>query len=61
MLKYKGSGFIPGIPARDLSTKEVEKFGGEAVLIASGCYVGIVSRAESKEKKTKKSKSIFRK
>lgn len=55
MLKYTGSGFIPGIPARDLSTKEVEKFGGEAVLIASGCYSNKGARAEPKEKKTKKS------
>jgi hypothetical protein len=39
MLKYiEGSGFLPGIPARNLSDEEVAQFGGERKLISSGCY-----------------------
>ncbi len=29
MLKYIGQGFLPGVPARDLSDAEVEQHGGE--------------------------------
>ena len=36
--RYVGTGqFIPGVPARDLSDEEVERF-GEALLLASGLY-----------------------
>ncbi len=38
MLKYIGTGFIPGIPARDLSTAEVEKFGGVKFLLSTGLF-----------------------
>ena len=38
MLKYIGTGFLPGVPARDLSDAEVEQHGGEETLIASGLY-----------------------
>ncbi len=41
-LAYTGGGFggaLPEIPARDLSDDEVERYGGEAALIASGLYV----------------------
>ena len=37
MFKFLGGGFIPGVPARDLSDKEAEQF-GEAGLIKSGLY-----------------------
>ena len=38
MLKYIGSGFIVGIPARDLSDEEVENCGGAEFLISTGLY-----------------------
>lgn len=38
-LKYVGGGFLPGVPARDLSAEEVEEYGGAALLLASGLYV----------------------
>lgn len=39
MLRYVGKGkAIIGIPARDLSDEEVEKYGGEEELIATGLY-----------------------
>lgn len=37
MLRYTGAGFIPDVPARDLSAAEAEAFGVE-VLVRSGCY-----------------------
>ena len=36
-LIYKGGGFLPKIPARDLSAEEVKAFGLER-LLASGLY-----------------------
>jgi hypothetical protein len=38
MLKYIGNGFIPGIPARDLSDDEVKKHGGVKLLLSTGLY-----------------------
>ena len=38
MLKYNGSGFIPGIPARDLTSDEVKKYGGTKFLLETGLY-----------------------
>lgn len=39
MLIYKGKGFfIVDVPARDLSSSEVKKFGGEEKLIKTGLY-----------------------
>lgn len=38
-LKYIGAGFVPGVPARDLTAEEVEGHGGAKALIASGLYV----------------------
>lgn len=38
MLKYNGKGYIPGIPARDLTDDEVEKYGGEDELLKLGIY-----------------------
>ena len=36
-LKYLGGGFLPGVPSRDLSSEEANRFGVER-LIASGLY-----------------------
>lgn len=39
MLIYVGKGFIPGIPARDLTDEEIEKGGWDAAkLVKSGLY-----------------------
>ena len=37
MLRYKGGGWLPGVPSRDLSEEEATKF-GVARLISSGLY-----------------------
>lgn len=52
MLKYNiGSGFIVGVPARDLSDEEVEKYGGEEFLIGTGLYVADPAGAAKSGKK----------
>jgi hypothetical protein len=38
MLRYVGGGFLPGVPARNLTDDEA-RVHGEAVLLASGYYV----------------------
>lgn len=41
MLIYTGGGyggFLPGIPARDLTDEEVKEHGGEQALVATGLY-----------------------
>lgn len=39
MLKYIGKGsFIIGVPARDLTSEEVKKYGGRDFLISTGLY-----------------------
>ena len=37
---YTGGGFLPGIPARDLTAGEVKKF-GLAKLLNSGIYIDL--------------------
>ncbi len=48
MLKWigntKGIEGLPDIPARDLTDDEVERLGGEAVLLATGLYERITSK-----------------
>jgi hypothetical protein len=39
MLKYIGKGFIPGIPARDLNSDEVKKYGGARLLVSTGLFI----------------------
>lgn len=36
-MKYLHNGFIPGVPARDLSEDEVKQYGKKR-LLDSGCY-----------------------
>ena len=43
MFKYLHNGFIPGIPARDLTDKEAEQF-GKARLKKSGLYQEVRER-----------------
>ncbi len=38
MLKYIGKGFIPGIPARDLTKDEIKKYGGVKFLLETGLF-----------------------
>lgn len=41
-LRYTGAGyggFLPNVPARDLTAAEVEEFGGRQALLASGLYL----------------------
>lgn len=38
-LIYVGGGFLPGVPARDLTSDEVERYGGAEALVATGLYV----------------------
>ena len=37
-LRYVGDGSIRGVPARNLSIKEVEKYGGEDYLLSTNLY-----------------------
>ena len=37
-LRYVGGGFLPGVPAKDLTAEQVEQYGGEKTLIASELY-----------------------
>ena len=50
MLKWNGTGFLPGIPARDLTDEEVKEFGGEKKLIATGLYEPVKVKQEKKPK-----------
>jgi len=44
-MKYIGKGFIPGIPARNLTLVEVKRFGKE-YLLSTGLYVEKLSVKE---------------
>lgn len=51
MLRYTGGGyggFLPGVPARDLSDEEVEALGGEKALLKTGLYEKLPKGAEHK-------------
>jgi hypothetical protein len=50
MLKYKGGGFIPDVPARDLTDDEANAYGIES-LLTSGLYERVEPKAK-KEVKT---------
>jgi hypothetical protein len=42
MLKYIGAGnYIPPIPARDLTTAEVKRYGGRKYLLGLGLYAPV--------------------
>ena len=47
MLKYVGDGsWLPGIPARDLTGEEVEKYGGAKFLMGTRLYAASKEKAE---------------
>jgi hypothetical protein len=50
-LIYKGGGFIPGVPARDLTEEEVKEHGGAKVLTAHGLYEEKQEKAAEKSAK----------
>lgn len=52
MLRYIGSGFIPGVPARDLTDAEAAQYGQDR-LIASGLYILAEDKAARPQRETK--------
>lgn len=46
-LRYVGDGFLPGVPARDLSDEETREHGGVRVLVATGLYESVVAKADN--------------
>ena len=48
-LKYIGGGFLPGVPAKDLTAEQVEQHGGEKSLLASGLYAVADTAQRAKE------------
>jgi hypothetical protein len=48
MLRYVGGGFLPGVPARNLTDEEA-RVHGEAVLLASGYYVHAETLADERQ------------
>ena len=55
-MKYIGNGFfVVGVPARDLSVDEVEKF-GEAFLLKSGLYKKVGATRKTTTKKPAESR-----
>ena len=48
-VRYKGGGFIPGIPARDLSAEEVKRYGLDK-LLKSGIYEEVSPKKITKRK-----------
>lgn len=48
-LKWLGKGYLHGIPARDLTVKEAEKYGGIDALLLSGLYEVIESKPKKHE------------
>jgi len=50
-LKYIGKGAIPGIPARDLTKEETEKYGGEKLLTETGMWQAYKATTPKKQSK----------
>jgi len=54
-LKYVGKGVgIKGVPAKNLSVEETEKYGGEGKLVASGLYETVAPKKKKKAPAPKK-------
>lgn len=45
MLRYTGSGFLPGVPARDLTEDEVKQY-GKVRLLRTGLYSEVSRRTK---------------
>lgn len=52
MLKYVGFGFLPGVPARDLTDEEAKEY-GRGRLLESGLYLDEKSDKDASHKPTK--------
>lgn len=52
ILKYTGKGFLPDVPAKDLTEEETKKY-NEELLINSGCYLKISDNKEYQKKEGK--------
>ena len=50
-LKYVGGGFLPGVPARDLTQSEAEMFGKTDYLVQSGLYRLVQDKMAARRKK----------
>lgn len=50
-LKYIGKGAILGIPARDLTKEETEKYGGEKLLTETGMWQACKATTPKKQSK----------
>ncbi len=48
-MKYIGSSWLRGVPARDLSAEEVEKCGGVEALARTGLYEAIKRQVKVKK------------
>jgi len=51
MLKWNGSGFLDGVPARDLNEDELDQYGGKEFLLGTGLYAEEASTSKPKSKK----------
>lgn len=51
-LKWNGKGSLAGIPARDLTEEEVNKF-GKTLLLRSGLYEEVKSKEKEKDKEVR--------
>lgn len=50
VLRYRGAGFVLGVPARDLTDEEVKAAGGEKALLATGLYEAVKKQAAATPK-----------
>lgn len=57
MLRYIGSGFIPGVPARDLTDEEAARYGQDR-LIDSGLYILAEDKALRPRRETKEARTV---
>lgn len=54
-LIYTGKGFLPGVPARNLTAEEARKNGGAEFLIQTGIYAYANKNDVVTKRKTKRS------
>lgn len=56
-LRYTGDGFMPGVPARDLTEDEVKEHGGLRLLLATGLYERVEEPPADKTEKAASKKA----
>lgn len=54
VLRWKGEGFVPGIPAKDLTAEDVENSGGMDRVLSTGLYEPV----EKKKKRRHANKAL---